>query len=276
MSESSRIKVAVSNIAWQPVDDEKAADLLRHAGVAGVEVAPTKIWPDLTVVSHRQAQAYGQSWARAGLPVVAAQSLLYGRPDLTLFGPRQEEFVAYLSRVIDLCAAMGATALVFGSPRNRQRQGLPVETADRIAADVFGRLAQRADAAGTSLCLEANPATYGTDYLVRAQEAATLVAAVDSPGLRLHLDTACMALAGDDAAECVHHFAPLLRHTHLSEPDLAAVGTPDPRHADFVAALRAVDYDRYLSVEMRPSEGDRVAAVERAARYAMALCGQRP
>jgi D-psicose/D-tagatose/L-ribulose 3-epimerase len=273
MSGSSPIKVAVSNIAWQPTDEEKVADLLRHAGVAGVEVAPTKIWPDLTTVSHGQARAYGQSWARAGLPVVAAQSLLYGRPDLTLFGSQREEFVAYLSRVIDLCAAMGATALVFGSPGNRQRDGMPIETADRIAVDIFGRLAQRAHAAGTSLCLEANPTVYGTDYLVRAEEAATLVAAVASPGLRLHLDTACMALAGDDAAESVLHFAPLLRHAHLSEPHLAAVGTPDPRHADFVTALRSVAYDRYLSVEMRPADGDRVAAVERAARYAVALCG---
>ncbi|ROO58751.1 sugar phosphate isomerase/epimerase [Micromonospora sp. Llam0] len=275
MSEST-IKVAVSNIAWQPTDDEKVADLLRHAGVAGVEVAPTKIWPDLTEVSLDQAHAYGRTWARAGLPVVAAQSLLYGRPELTVFGPRREDLVAYLCRVIDLCAAMGATALVFGSPRNRRRDGLPVEMADRIAADVFGRLARRAHAAGTSLCLEANPAEYGADYLVRAEEAARLVAAVDSPGLRLHLDTACMALAGDDAAACVDRFAPLLRHAHLSEPDLAAVGTPDRAHADFVAALRAVGYDRYLSVEMRPSDGDPVAAVERAARYAVALCGDRP
>ncbi|WDZ82437.1 sugar phosphate isomerase/epimerase family protein [Micromonospora cathayae] len=269
------MKVAISNIAWQPADDEKVADLLRHAGVAGLEVAPTRIWPDLAAVSLDQAHTYGRSWARAGLPVVAAQSLLYGRPDLTLFGPEQEEFVAYLCRVIDLCAAMGATALVFGSPRNRQRHGLPVEAADRIAVDVFGRLAERANAAGASLCLEANPAVYGADYLLRAAEAAALVVAVDSPGLRLHLDTACMALAGDDASACVHRFAPLLRHAHLSEPDLAAVGTPDRGHADFVAALRAVDYDRYLSVEMRPAQGDRVAAVERAVRYAVALCGGR-
>ncbi|MDG4764351.1 sugar phosphate isomerase/epimerase [Solwaraspora sp. WMMD406] len=270
------MKVAVSNIAWEPVDDEKVADLLRHAGVAGIEVAPTKIWPDLAAATLDQARAYGQSWARAGLPVVAAQSLLYGRPDLTLFGPDREEFVAYLCRVIDLCAAMGATALVFGSPRNRQRHGLPVETADDIAADVFGRLAHRADAAGTSLCLEANPAAYGADYLTRAEEAATLVATVDSPGLRLHLDTACMALAGDDAGASVHRFAPLLRHAHLSEPDLGPVGTPDHRHAEFVAALRTVGYQGYVSVEMRPSDGDRVAAVERAARYAVALCGDRP
>ncbi|SBT37691.1 sugar phosphate isomerase/epimerase family protein [Micromonospora auratinigra] len=267
------MKVAVSNIAWEPGDDEKVADALRRAGAEAVEVAPTKVWPDPTAVSPAQAHAYGRAWARAGLPVVAAQSLLYGRPDLTLFGPGREEFVAYLGRIAELGAALGATALVFGSPRNRLRQDLPVAVADRIAVDVFGRLAERAVAAGTTFCVEANPAVYGADYLTRATEAAALVAAVDSPGLRLHLDTACMTLAGEDPAAGVRRFAPLLRHAHLSEPHLAAVGHPDPRHADFAAALRAVDYAGHLSVEMRPSDGDRVAAVERAARYAVALCG---
>ncbi|WBB71755.1 sugar phosphate isomerase/epimerase [Micromonospora sp. WMMD1128] len=269
------MRVAFSNIAWEPEDDEKVADVLRRTGVEGIEVAPTKVWADPAAVSPVQARDYARSWARAGLPVVAAQSLLYGRPDLTLFGPEREEFVSYLGRVVDLCAAMGATALVFGSPRNRRRDGLPVEAADRIAVDVFDRLARRAVAAGTTICLEANPAVYDTDYLVRAAEAAALVAAVDSPGLRLHLDSACMALAGDDPTACVNRFAPLLRHTHLSEPHLRPVGDPDPRHRDFAAALRGVGYDRHLSVEMRPAEGDRLAAVERAARYAVALRGDR-
>ncbi|WP_341720185.1 sugar phosphate isomerase/epimerase family protein [Micromonospora sp. FIMYZ51] len=270
------MKVAISNIAWEPADDEKVADLLRHVGVDGIEVAPTKIWPDLTAVTPQEASGYARTWARAGLPVVAAQSLLYGRPDLTLFGPDRERFVGYLARVIDLCVAMGATVLVFGSPRNRRRDGLPVKVADRIAVEVFGRLADRATALGASLCLEANPAEYGTDYLTRAVEAAALVRAVDSPGLRLHLDTACLALAGEDGAACVRRFAPLLRHTHVSEPDLGPVGDPDPRHRDFAAALSAVGYPGYLSVEMRQVAGDRRAAVERAARYAVTLCGGRP
>ncbi|MCI4063845.1 sugar phosphate isomerase/epimerase [Micromonospora sp. R77] len=270
------MRVAVSNIAWEPTDDEKVADVLRRAGVAGVEVAPTKVWPDLTTVTPAQARAYGRWWAAAGLPVVAAQSLLFGRPDLTLFGPGRDEFVAYLGRVVEVCAELGATALVFGSPRNRQRHDLPVEVADRIAVDVFGRLAERAAGAGACLCLEANPPAYGADHLTTAAEAAALVRAVGSPGLRLHLDTACMALAGDDAAACVREFAPLLRHAHLSEPDLGPVGDPDPRHADFVAALRAADYPGHVSVEMRPSTDERVVSVERAARYAVSLCGGRP
>lgn len=267
------MRVAVSNIAWRLTDDPVIADRLLTAGVTAVEVAPTRVWPDPTRVGLAQAEAYGRWWARRGLPVVAAQSLLYGRPDFTLFGADRERFVAYLGSVIEVCAAMGARALVFGSPANRRRNGIAPDVADAIAAEVFTTLAARAEAAGTCLCLEPNPVQYGTDYLNRAAETAALVRTVDAAGLRLHLDTAAMSLAGDDPAGCVAEYAPLLRHVHLSEPYLAPVGTPDEAHAIFAKALRVAGYGGCVSVEMRPAEQDAIWAVERAARYAVRTFG---
>lgn len=267
------MRVAVSNIAWRSTEEPAVADRLVAVGVTGVEMVPTNIWPDPSVVGLAQAQAYGQWWARRGLPVVAAQSLLRGRPDLTLFGGDRARFVGYLGTVIDLCAAIGARALVFGNPANRRRNGLDPKVADAIAAEVFAALAARAMAAGTCLCLAPTPVQYGTDYLNRAGQAAALVRTVGSAGLRLHLDTAGMRLAGDDPATCAADFAPLLRHVHLSEPYLAPVGTPDEAHAIFAKALRVAGYDRYVSVKMRPAEEDAGWAVERAARYALRTYG---
>lgn len=267
------MKIAVSNIAWRTTDDPAVADRLAAVGVSGVEIAPTRIWPDLTRVNLAQAQAYGQWWVRRGLPVVAAQSLLHGRPDLNLFGPDRRRFVAYLETAIELGAALGARVLVFDNPANRRRDGLSRDAADAIAVEVFAALAARAEAAGACLCLEPNPVQYGTDYLNRAAQAAALVRAVGAAGLRLQLDTGCMSLVGDDPAGCASDFAPLLRHIHLSEPYLAPVGTPDEAHVIFAKALRVYGYDRYVSVEMRPAEEDSVWAVERAARYAMQTYG---
>jgi sugar phosphate isomerase/epimerase len=267
------VKIAVSNIAWEPSDDLEVTERLLAVGVDAIEVAPTKVWPDLSRVSLASARSYGAQWERAGLPVVSAQSLLYGQPHLNLFDETRDQLVSYLNRVTDLCAAMGATALVFGSPRNRRRKGLPLDAAHRIAVDVFGRLAEHAAAAGACICLEANPEQYDADYITRASEAAALVRAVDAPGLRLHLDTACMSLAGDDGPACVTEFAPLLRHVHLSEPFLGPVGTPDPEHIAVAAALRSAGYEHFVSVEMLSPTEQTVAGVERAARYAVKIFG---
>ena len=92
--------------------------------------------------------------------------------------------------------------------------------------------------------------------------------AVDSPGVRLHLDTACMALAGDDAPERVREGADLLAHVHASAPQLGTVGPDGPvDHDKIAAALRDVGYDGHVSVEMlRPSD-DPAGTVRRCADY---------
>jgi D-psicose/D-tagatose/L-ribulose 3-epimerase len=265
------MRVAVSNIAWAPGEDMAVAARLRAAGVTGVQVAPTVVWPDLSAVRPAEAIAYGHRWARAGLPVMAAQSLLYGRPDLRLFdADSRADFTAHLAAAIDVCAAMGATVVVFGSPRNRRRDGLAPDTAHRIAVQVFGALADRAESLGVCLCLAANPARYGADFMTTAAEAADVVRAVNMPGLRLQLDTACMALADDDAVKCAADFAADLRHAQLSAMDLGPLGDPEPEHAAFADALHVSGYQHWVSVEMRRTD-DPIAAVERAARYAVSV-----
>ena len=80
------MRIAISNIAWQPQDDEHVARLMAQHGVDALEVAPTVCWPDPTVVSDREVVAYRTSWEARGVEIVAMQSLLYGHPELVIFG----------------------------------------------------------------------------------------------------------------------------------------------------------------------------------------------
>ena len=51
----------------------------------------------------------------------------------------------------------------------------------------------------------------------------------------------------------MHH----VRHVHISEVDLAAVGTTDTvPHADLGTALRTAGWNGWLSVEMRVGDDD--------------------
>src|SRR4029453_10606894 len=113
-----------------------------------------------------------------------------------------------------LASGLGATRLVFGSPGNRRRGDLALDEADEIAADLFPRLGAQAADLGVCFCIEANPVDYKCDYLTDAVASTAFVRAVDSPGVRLHLDTACMAMAGDAAAERITPGADVLAHAH--------------------------------------------------------------
>lgn len=258
------MNLAVSNLAWPVERDAEVAAVLRPLGVRGIEVAPTKIWPNPLDVTPDDVAAYRRFWAGHGFEIIAAQSLLFGRPDLTLF--ESEEARAdtheYLARIIQVCAALGAGPLVFGSPKNRRLGPLTHDEAFRTAVEFFDDLADIAQAEDTCLVLEANPPQYGADFVTTAGEAIDLVSAVNHPHFRLHLDTACMTLAGDDPDEAFRAF-PLLFHFHASAPNLEPPSPADGvDHAAFAKRLRQCGYARWVSLEMRqasPFDLDRFA-----------------
>jgi sugar phosphate isomerase/epimerase len=221
-------------------------------------------------VSDAQVTAARAFWGSRGIAIVAMQALLFGHPELTIFADAEtrQRTSEYLAAIIRLGGRLGAGALVFGSPRNRARGGLPSQEAQHIAVDFFGELGAVAVAAGTCLCLEPNPPQYGGDFCVDSVEALALVEQVASPGFGLHLDSACALLASEDLALRIRACRNVLRHVHVSEPELALVGPGGTADLESLGdALRGIDYAGFISIEMRASPEGNVAAVERALRH---------
>jgi sugar phosphate isomerase/epimerase len=271
------MRLCVSSIAWPDGADAAAADALRRLGVTAIEVAPRKHVGDPAAADDATIDACRQWWSDRGFDIVAAQALLFGRPDLTLFADpaTRERTLEHLRRVIRACARLGAAALVFGAPANRRiTPRSAAEVADE-AVEFFRRLADCAAGFGAAVVIEANPPRYGADYLTTVAEAAALVRAVDHPGLRLHLDTACMTIAGDDPATSIRAHIDIIRHVHISELDLGPVGAGATAvdHAAFATALRAAGYRGAVSIEMRGAEPFTPEPLERAVAFARQVYG---
>src|SRR3990172_927424 len=115
------MRLAASNIAWPEHDDAAMARLLPSLGYEGLEIAPTRVWPVPLATTGAERVTFRRFWESRGLRVVAMQALVFGRPDLRLFGPpdSREELARHLVGMIGLAADLGAHVLVFGSPRNR-------------------------------------------------------------------------------------------------------------------------------------------------------------
>ncbi|MSP03221.1 MAG: sugar phosphate isomerase/epimerase [Acetobacteraceae bacterium] len=268
------MKLAVSNIAWDEAEHPAILAALSEGGVTGIEIAPTKIWPNWNGATPEAAARLRTELADQGFAVPALQSILFGRPDLHVFGDAASRsgLVTHIARVAALAGALGADTMVFGSPRNRLRGALSEAAAMHAAAAVFRDIGAACAAARTCLCIEANPPQYGGDFLTRWQEAAELVERVDHPGIGLHLDTACTAMAGDDPVAAASACAGLLRHFHVSAPGLGPVGEPPAEgspidHAGIAAALRSGHYAGWVSIEMRRTETP-LASVRRAVAFA--------
>lgn len=250
------MRLAISSIAWRPEESEAVRQLLVDHAVCGVEVAPPQLFSDPLGVDNDEVRRVRQAWNDQGLAIIAQQALLFGHPELTLFGleERRQETAAYLRAILRLGGELGAGPHVFGSPRNRARGDLSQAQAMAIAVPFFRELAVTAESFGTTLCIEPNAPAYGCDFITNTREALELVRLVDHPGFAFHLDAGVLTMNGESYEEALDMALPFLRHVHISEPFLAPIIGNQTDHHRLAHALKARGYRGWVSIEMKRPE----------------------
>ncbi|MBE1283556.1 MAG: TIM barrel protein [Rhodobacteraceae bacterium] len=255
---------AASNIAWPYERRFEAYELMAQAGVSGLEIGPPLFFadaedpfaPDATSVNRAMGEMQ-----QAGLTLVSMQSLLYGVEGAALFEGAEPlaRLERGLERVIDLAGEIGVPNLVFGSPRQRVvPDDMEMEAALDHAADLFARLGARAQAAGTVLAIEANPALYGTNFLTDAFSALALVQRIDHPGIRFILDLGERHVneGMQDLPDLLDQAGPYLSHIHVSEPHLAPAPADADQFATVLQSLTQAGYSGAVSIEMLAGKPD--------------------
>lgn len=266
------MRLAISNLAWQLEEEEYIHFLLREMNVPGIEIAPTKYWPNPTLASNSEIEEVKSRFEAAGFLIPAAQALLYGHPELTLFENEatRNKMFDYLADLGHLCSTLGISTMVFGSPKNRQRNGMLLDLSIKIATDFFFNLAELFSSSKITICIEPNPKEYGCDFIVNSSEALSLVHHVNHPNFRLHLDTSAMFLNNEDPTRIIPECLPYLQHLHISEPFLELIGNSRYNHKSIARSLHLSGYEGWISIEMRsgllPSNS---AAIHRAIDYTM-------
>ena len=264
------MKLAVSNLAWS---DPATLPRLAASGVAGIEIAPTRIapWDSLTPATLAACRHAAEA---ANLAICSLQAIFYGVPGAQLLGDDAgfAAMAGHLRHVAAIAAALGARIAVFGAPNNRRRHALGEPAATALATARLRRLGDIAAPAGLAIALEPVPPAYGGDFLPCASDVVRLVDAVAHPAIRVHLDTGCALLAADPIAPAIHQAGPALAHFHAQEPGLGPFAAPRAEHQAAAAALRDINYPGWVVLEMR-EQPDPWPALEQAIRHARAIYG---
>lgn len=263
------MNLAISNIAWDPINDEKVLNLMNRYGFKGVELAPTKYSMDLSW-DEDQWLSIKRKCNNQGVKVVAFQALLYGRDDLNIFGTEQqrEDMIIYLKKVMRIAQILGAKSLVFGSPKNRYiEQGFSYEKAYKLATEFFGKLGDAAREFDTCICVEANPEEYNCNFLVNTEQVAEFVRSVNSEEVKLHIDTGEAVINKEDLVNLIRVNSDILNHFHVSESFLNHVNRRSGLdHAKLAAVLREINYKGWISIEMRAQKNE-IEAIEESLKF---------
>lgn len=245
------MKLAISNIAWDQHDDPEILELLKNNGVTGIEVAPTKLWPDWSTASHKEAVEYKKVMFEQGFDLPAMQAILFGKPELQVFDTASHAaFLEHIKLVADVANGFGSKVLVFGAPKNRKRGQIPYSKAVDIATEFFHKVAGICDAHECCIGLEHNPVEYGCDFVTNVLDAKELVEKVDHNGFKLHVDSAGLHMCGEDISEMINKAGKFV-HYHISEPMLEPIygGVVDQEKG--INTLKSINYEQWVSIEMK-------------------------
>lgn len=267
------MRLAISNIAWDPDEDIAVAALLRRYGIDAIDVAPGKYFPEPATATAQDIARVKNWWADQGIEITGMQALLFGTTGLNIFGSKESQaaMLEHLAGVCRIGGGLGGTRLVFGSPKNRDRGALDDGEVEQISSAFFRRLGDIAQSFGVTICLEPNPPLYGANFMTTTTETAAVVAKVAHPAVRMQLDTGALTINCEDPLQLLRKHASLVGHVHASEPNLVPLGDGGTDHRRVAAALGQYLPRHVVSIEMVATKDEpHERSIERALNIAIA------
>lgn len=212
--------------------------MARGMGYAGLELAPFTLAPDPTALTPAQIRETRAICDGEGTPVAGLHWLLNAPAGLSITSADPVQRAATLAageRLIALCAGLGGTYLVHGSPAARRLDPADPSGSRARAADYFAAMADHAAAVGCLYLIEPLSAQVA-DTFTSIDEAFALVQAVNAPALGTMLDCYAAASDGHDIPALLAQWLPsgALRHIHLNDDN---AGAPGQGRLDFTAIL---------------------------------------
>lgn len=247
------MKLSASNIALPAYDHAHYFPQLEEMGLAGVEVAPSRVWRETwSALKSAEVSRYRKSVENAGLTVVGLHSLFFDHPELGLFrGPEVSRLtLGYLVHLSGVCRDLGGKTLIFGSPTARRRGNLSLIEAEAEVIDFFGTLCSQISHHGTCFCLEPLAAKE-SDFVNSARDAIRIANAVNDQAFQVQLDAKALTAAGEMNQEIFSQAGLKLVHYHANEPDFGVLGSGAVDHEEIASLLHSVNYNGFVSLEQR-------------------------
>lgn len=240
-------KLSVSNLLFRESLSPEIAEAIAASGIVGVEFAPTIEWGSTSRIPSNKLSKTKTILEDNGLEVSGLQSILFDHPEIQILRPASwGPFLAHLESVCELASWLGASTLVFGSPKNRLRGATSADDAREIAVELLGIAEATLQRYELTLTLEPNAPLYGADFITTYEEAVAIVHAVSSPYIATQLDTGNLCLSGENLVGAFRRHTP--RHIHLSAPDLRPP-SPGREIAEFMRCLHQSDYAGWVTLE---------------------------
>jgi D-psicose/D-tagatose/L-ribulose 3-epimerase len=224
-------------------------------GYRALEVAPYTLADDPSTITDAQARQWAAIARDHGLAISGLHWLLVAPKGLSISHPDaavRSRTLAVIDRLVDLCALLGGSYLVHGSPAQRNPQpGQSLAEALARATEAWVHAGERAGRYSLHYCIE--PLSRDQTPVVNTvDEALAIVAAARLPGLKTMLDTSsASATETEPLPALIDRVWPTgqLVHVQLNDRNRRGPGQGDDRFGPILAALQRQGYGGWLAME---------------------------
>ena len=223
-------------------------------GYDGLEIAPFTLGEEAYRMPAAERAQVRRACADAGIAVSGLHWLLVAPKGLSITSAEpavREKTLDVMRRLIGLCADLGGSYLVHGSPAQRSLDAADRDGSASRGEEAWAAVAGEAGAAGVTYCIEPLAARE-TDFVNTVAQAAAIVERIGSPALRTMIDTSAAAAAeAEPVADVVERWMPtgLIAHVQLNDRNRRAPGQGDDRFRAILAALKRTGYCGWLAME---------------------------
>jgi len=247
------MKFAICNelFADYPLIDGLA--MAQEFGYRGIEIAPFTLAEKPTELSSQQRRQLRTATEKMQLEVLGLHWLLAKTNGFHLTAADssvRQKTADYLKALAHLCADLGGSIMVLGSPQQRQLMpGVEYQTGFQRTLEVLESILPTLEKNQIVLAIEPlGPEE--VNFINTAAEAVDLVKQLNSPNVGLHLDVKAMSTESLDFSQIIQNHSPWLVHFHANDPNRQGPGMGKVDYAPIADALKTVKYDRWISVEV--------------------------
>lgn len=246
-------RYAICNEMFQDWEQERVFAFAAETGYAGVEIAPFTLAPTADAVTAKQREDLRKAAEREGVQIIGLHWLLAKTEGLhltTADADTRKRTAEYVQALARLCADLGGSLMVFGSPQQRSLEtGTNYDAAWARAVEVVRECIPVLEETGVTLCMEPL-ATAETDFINTASAGSNFCDEIDHPRVKLHLDVKAMSDEGYPIDEIIVANSRHLHHFHANDPNKLGPGMGEVDFVPIRKALDEVGYRDWLSVEV--------------------------
>lgn len=263
----SGFKYAMCNESMAELSWAEQCRIIGNAGYKGVEIAAFTLVKEgvqeinragrkelVTTMKDAGIECAGLHWLLAPPP----KGLHFTTPDVAI----RQKTIAYFNELIDFCGDLEGKAMIFGSPKQRNSQGISVKEATDNFVDSLAAVADHAQQRGIKILIEPL-GMRNTDVVNTLAEALDVARQVGHPAVDIMFDFNNTVDETEPYDVLLKKYYKNIHHVHVQEQGGKHLGTGNAVN-DYVKAfqvLKDLRYRDWVSLEVFDFEpgGEKIA-----------------